>query len=441
MLYLRTGLPGASKTLNTLKEICEDKSLSGRPRYYNNIKLLLIDYAVCESFSGYFYGFYLPQVDKIERQKLQKIISRVHSEGELVSLDDVPHVKVHFQPWLESGGAFRLWSYWVFRVYPSSLTQNLKDYLDLTDNPKFEDVERFNLHWSSFSDPLQWYTLPNGSIIVIDECQQWFPPRPVGSKVPVHCSEFETHRHKGFDIHLVTQDAKLLDSHVRRLTNRHIHFHNPLASRAVSRLLSDKVFEPSNWHERQNTTSTIIKRDTNFYGLYWSADLHTHKMYIPKKLVLIIIALIAVPSMLVFFAFTRFAAGGDQEEMQTVMTSKTSASKIDAEPLNSSAHFVHDGFTHLPLDAFADTQHPLSNYCDKVILTAYETKITQRGVSQSYYLQCEKYEGDADKKTNVLAEAQLLNDQYLARLGYKLRAEAGLVTLTYNNLKFFTSTF
>ena len=26
MLYLRTGLPGASKTLNTLKEICHSKT-------------------------------------------------------------------------------------------------------------------------------------------------------------------------------------------------------------------------------------------------------------------------------------------------------------------------------------------------------------------------------------------------------------------------------
>ncbi len=444
MLYLRTGLPGASKTLNTLKEICEDTSLIGRPRFYNNIKLLFLDYDVCQSFSGYFYGVYLPSVDNVERQKLNKIIIRVHSENELISLDDVPHVRVHYQPWLESGGAFRLWVDWVLRVHPKKLTEPLSDYLDLTESPSFDDVSRFNLHWTLFPDVLTWYELPNGSVIVIDECQQWFPPRPVGSKVPLHCSEFETHRHKGFDIHLVTQDAKLLDSHVRRLTNRHIHFHNPFASGAVTRLLSDKVFEPSNWHERQNTTSTVVKRDKTFYGLYWSADIHTHKMYIPKKLIILIIAFISIIFVLIFYFNTRFKSDvSTPSDVSSVLlpAASNASSSISNDELKPSSSFVHDGFTHLPLDAFADTEHPLSNYCDKVILTAHETKITQHGVSRSYYLQCEQYESGSDKKTNVLADAHLLNDQYLARLGYKLTAESGLVTLTYKNLKFFTSTF
>ena len=64
MLYLRTGLPGASKTLNTLKEICHSKTTPYREIYYNNIKLLMLDFDVCSSFSGWFYGVYFPSIDK-----------------------------------------------------------------------------------------------------------------------------------------------------------------------------------------------------------------------------------------------------------------------------------------------------------------------------------------------------------------------------------------
>ena len=49
------------------------------------------------------------------------------------------------------------------------------------------------------------FSFPPGSIIVIDECQDFFRPRASGSKVPPYIQAFETHRHTGVDFILITQ--------------------------------------------------------------------------------------------------------------------------------------------------------------------------------------------------------------------------------------------
>ncbi|WP_240802259.1 zonular occludens toxin domain-containing protein, partial [Vogesella urethralis] len=54
-------------------------------------------------------------------------------------------------------------------------------------------------------------------------CQRSFPPRRNGTEIPKQVSKFETHRHHGFDVWLITQSPKLLDTHVREFVNMHYH--------------------------------------------------------------------------------------------------------------------------------------------------------------------------------------------------------------------------
>jgi len=73
-------------------------------------------------------------------------------------------------------------------------------------------------------DPTTWPdSVPDGSIIVIDEVQRVWRPRGPGSKVPPDISALETHRHRGLDFYLVTQAPRLIDSNVRALVGRHVH--------------------------------------------------------------------------------------------------------------------------------------------------------------------------------------------------------------------------
>lgn len=73
-------------------------------------------------------------------------------------------------------------------------------------------------------DPANWHeTVPDGSVIVIDEVQRVWRPRGPGQKVPDHIAMLETHRHRGLDFYIITQAPRLIDTNVRALVGRHVH--------------------------------------------------------------------------------------------------------------------------------------------------------------------------------------------------------------------------
>lgn len=283
MIYLRTGLPGASKTLNSLKELVESHD-ENRPYYYNNVKLLMLDMDVARSFSGWFYGWYFPNLkDRAQKRKLEKIMKPIHDQGEFISVTDVPWLEVLF----ESHDHFTTWLYWVRRVYPKKKLLKLEQVLDAagqTEVDKFEMVKHLNLNFNHFDDPRTWSSLPKRSVIFIDEAQQFFPPRPVGSKKPQAIGDLETHRHGGYDIHFVTQDRTLVDANMRKLVGCHVHFFNPLGGKGVKRKEAPKCIDPDDFHQSKIAKTKPIKRDSNFYGVYWSAEIHTHKFKFPPIL-------------------------------------------------------------------------------------------------------------------------------------------------------------
>lgn len=73
-------------------------------------------------------------------------------------------------------------------------------------------------------DVMEWHTdVPDGALIICDEIQRKWRPRGPGAKVPDCISALETHRHRGIDFILITQNVKLIDSNVRALVGRHLH--------------------------------------------------------------------------------------------------------------------------------------------------------------------------------------------------------------------------
>lgn len=73
-------------------------------------------------------------------------------------------------------------------------------------------------------DVMEWHTeVPDGALIICDEIQRKWRPRGPGAKVPECISALETHRHRGIDFILITQNVKLIDSNVRALVGRHLH--------------------------------------------------------------------------------------------------------------------------------------------------------------------------------------------------------------------------
>ena len=156
------------------------------------------------------------------------------------------------------------------------------------------------LGWFEMADPFQWFNAPVGSILVFDECQDFFSPFPSRGELPPHIAPFNKHRHSGFDIYLITQKPSLLASQVRELCENHIHYFRPFGWSKTNRVeWANAVLDP---YKKSNYADAISKRkialDTSIYGLYKSAEVHTVKprypfaLFVPFLLILFLLPLL-----------------------------------------------------------------------------------------------------------------------------------------------------
>ena len=115
---------------------------------------------------------------------------------------------------------------------------------------------------------------PTGAILVIDECQRIFRPRPSGSRVPDYVAELETHRHKGIDIFLLTQNPRLIDMNVRQLIGHHCHISK--SNLGIRRMFEwERCGDPSSRMDCEGAVKSVYRLDTKAYGVYKSAEEHT----------------------------------------------------------------------------------------------------------------------------------------------------------------------
>ncbi|WP_235580811.1 zonular occludens toxin domain-containing protein, partial [Pseudomonas aeruginosa] len=144
-------------------------------------------------------------------------------------------------------------------------------------------LDRLKSKWVEFDTPEAWYNLPDGSVIVIDEAQRVFGND--GSRArPEKVTRFETHRHQGLDIHLITQHPSLLCTPVRKLVGKHINFIRPYGRekgifRHEYEFCIDNPERRSNFKQAQEERVTL---DKAYFGVYKSSTVHTHKPITPS---------------------------------------------------------------------------------------------------------------------------------------------------------------
>lgn len=139
-------------------------------------------------------------------------------------------------------------------------------------------TDKLKSKWVEFEDPNKWFELPDGSVIVVDESQQYFGND--GSRArPEKFSRFETHRHQGLDIHLITQHPSLLSPHVRKLVGKHINFIRPYGrEKGIFRHEYEFCIDaPEKRHYFKQAQETKIALDPAYMGVYKSSTIHTHK--------------------------------------------------------------------------------------------------------------------------------------------------------------------
>lgn len=179
----------------------------------------------------------------------------------------------------------------------------------------------------TINDMNVWLQYPenNGSVVIIDEAQNIFPPRSSGSKTPELVEWLHVHRHSGVDIILITQMPGRIDKQVRDLVGAHYHIHKtPLGVRM--RYFWDYC-ENSPKSGMKNARPEVYKFDKKAFGLYKSAEIHT-KVKTPKSRVLWVI-----PVALVVFGFTAYMG-------YSLLSGLGSSEKVDSE--NTSVPSVVD---------------------------------------------------------------------------------------------------
>ena len=394
-LTLITGRPGANKTLNTIKMIVQDKEHQDRVVFYHNIPLMFLDYSVCNSFHGFFYGVFRPSLTGNDKEHYQLLMERCHNQKRRVELKDVPHLEQQFDAWQHDGGLL-LWLAWCRRVYSESRLKPLENYLSINPDATFDQLEQFNLHWISFDNPTDWHLLPRPCRIVVDECQRWFLPRRPGSVVPKHISEFETVRHSGGDVFLITQHPKLIDSNIRRLVVNHYHFVRRLGMNRVTKYgFPDCADDPDDYHAKQSADKQTIQSDKTFFGLYHSADRHNYKFKLPRKAYFFIaVALVLV--VLLFVAYFRLFGGSDDfhTNLSTVPSGSVhnnNNSSGNSFSYQSTGSSVNDGFSSdvLPITALSNRPHPLNSLCQNLSLAGFEDiKKPNLPTLRRFYVNC-----------------------------------------------------
>jgi len=172
----------------------------------------------------------------------------------------------------------------------------------------YADIDGINID-GVLSAPDDWRDCPDGSIVVYDECQQRFGSDGQGRSGRADIQEFETHRHRGFDIILITQHGKLLHSHIRRLVGRHYHVVRMYGTQNATIYAKDGHMDTDKTHQLLKEDNYVWTYPKQHFTKYKSATVHTHKAHMPKFVkraligLVIVIAILSflIPKAMVFF--------------------------------------------------------------------------------------------------------------------------------------------
>lgn len=168
-----------------------------------------------------------------------------------------------------------------------------------------------------------WEQAEPGSVLLVDECQQWLPTRPTGSQVPAWIEALTRHRHRGIDIVLITQDPMLVDSFVRRLVHAHQHVIRMPGNAQMSRVWTfDTCLDDidKKGAKALNAEFKLWRFPQQNYALYKSADAHTAKTHVPQSIRHLVIGCVLVGLLVVAggYAMSRIGASGAEAQAATV---------------------------------------------------------------------------------------------------------------------------
>ncbi|WP_343650844.1 zonular occludens toxin domain-containing protein [Stenotrophomonas sp.] len=181
-----------------------------------------------------------------------------------------------------------------------------------------KDLDYAKAGWNYLDDPTQWEALPDGSVILLDECYTVLPNRNPGAKVPAHVEAMARHRHRGFDFILIAQQGLQLDPFLRGLYEEHVHVRQTSIIRAKTKL--------KRWNQYQNNVQVKCEdaidwvRPKYVFEYYTSTTQITTKRSMPMWMRWLIVLLVVLFSVMgyVKWKYDRKIADAEQAKAELV---------------------------------------------------------------------------------------------------------------------------
>lgn len=186
--------------------------------------------------------------------------------------------------------------------------------------------------------PHSWQQAPDGAIILIDECHFYYPPASPNAKLPDFIMDFAIHRHRGFDIYLITQGPARINSAIKDWVSPHIHFRK-IWGRVV-RSYENEVCVNDIRNVRAISDAAIKRRvseDKRWFGAYVSASVHTKNKRTPIKLLFMaFFPLFVVLPLSIGYLMHYFRAVSGEQQIQAQPSQLVGQADVSVTPSSSS---------------------------------------------------------------------------------------------------------
>ena len=144
-----------------------------------------------------------------------------------------------------------------------------------------------------WDDPKQWEALPVGALLVVDEAQRyWRASRDLN--IPPEIVALETHRHKGIDFLLTTQQPGYLLKHLRGLVGEHVHHMRTGKMRAKTLTYNRVCDDVTSTVEAKKADQGFFLATKEDFTFYTSTVKDTHKARINRRTILLVVAALAI---------------------------------------------------------------------------------------------------------------------------------------------------
>lgn len=141
----------------------------------------------------------------------------------------------------------------------------------------------------------RWSEFEDGTTFVLDEVQRDWGAQHTTANAPDFIKRLDTHRHRGFDFWLITQDQSLISPVVRRFVGRHFDLVRPMGAK-YSRAMSWEGCNPAPPRPLGADVAEVerIRFDKRLFRLYRSATIHSQTFRVPRKLVVMLAVMLGL---------------------------------------------------------------------------------------------------------------------------------------------------